>query len=75
MTQSENAKKINAVILYWSATGNTEKVANTIRESLVRDGVELEIKKMADAADIDLYKYDLVFLGAPSYSSTPTGMR
>jgi hypothetical protein len=66
---SENKPK--TLILYWSATGNTEKVARTIEKALRTAGLEPVVKKVADAGELDLYDYDLVFLGCPSYSFAP----
>jgi len=54
-----------------SATGTTEKVANTILDTLIHAGIKPIIKKVAEAADVQLYDFDLVFLGAPSYSFQP----
>ena len=62
---------MKALILYWSATGNTEKVATTIRSSLSKAGIDGKMVKIADGVDIDLYDYDLVFLGSPSYQFLP----
>lgn len=58
---------MKAIVIYWSATGNTEKVANTIRSSLTEDKVNVKVVKMSEADNIDLYEYDLVLLGCPSY--------
>lgn len=71
MPEKEADREIKTLLLYWSATGNTEKVANTIRDTLVREGVKPTVKKVADAASEEMYDYDLVFLGAPSYSFQP----
>ena len=62
---------MNALILYWSATGNTEKVANTIKNSLKGFNVDAEFLKITDSLDIDVLGYDLVFLGSPSYQFLP----
>jgi len=71
VNQIRHKSVLKTLIIYWSATGNTEKVANTIRETLVREGITPTFKKVADAAAEELYDYDLVFLGAPSYSFQP----
>ena len=62
---------MKALITYWSATGNTEKVANTIQNALVKEKIKTEVVKIADEGDIDLLEYDLVFLGSPSYQFLP----
>jgi flavodoxin len=62
---------MKAAIVYWSKTGNTEKVARTIREGLEAAGFEVEFKKVQEAEDLDFYAYDLVCVGFPSYHWHP----
>lgn len=57
-----------ALILYWSATGNTEKVARSIEQGLSAGGYSTRLQRVADAAEEDFYAYDLVCFGAPSYN-------
>lgn len=57
-----------AVVLYWTHTGNTEKVAARIRAGLEAGGFEAETRRVADAADVDFFDYDLVCVGFPSYN-------
>jgi len=60
-----------AVIIYWSKTGNTEKVANAIKQGLEEADVQVTLKKPEEAENIDYFEYDLVCVGAPSYSWHP----
>ena len=60
-----------AAIIYWSKTGNTEKVAFAIREGLEEAGVRVSMKKAEEAEDIDFFDYDLVCVGFPSYQWHP----
>lgn len=60
-----------AVIIYWSKTGNTEKVAFAIKEGLLDAGVKVTIKKPEDAEDIDFFDYNLICVGTPSYAWHP----
>jgi flavodoxin len=60
-----------ALIIYWSKTGNTEKVANAIKEGLEEADVEVTIKKPEEAEALDYFNYDLVCVGCPSYSWHP----
>jgi flavodoxin len=39
------------LIIYWSATGNTEKVAAAIGETLIREGIKPVIKKVGEAKE------------------------
>jgi flavodoxin len=71
MTETDKETRLNALIIYFSATGNTEKVANTIVEILKEKKVKAKLLKVQDAAEEELYDYDLIFLGTPSHSSLP----
>ncbi len=60
-----------ALVVYWSATGNTEKVAGAIVRALGQQGIPTTLKRVEEAAGEELLDYDLVFLGAPSYRFLP----
>ena len=62
---------MKAAILYWSAGGNTQKVAQAIQEALEASGVENVIQRIGDAQDLDWFDYDLVCVGFPSYQWSP----
>jgi flavodoxin len=61
----------SALLIYWSKTGNTEKVANAIKQGLEERGVQVTMKRTEEAEDIDYFDFDLVCVGAPSYSWHP----
>jgi flavodoxin I len=58
---------MKATIIYWSKTGNTEKVALAINEGLEAAGAEVLLKRTEEATDVDFYDYDLICIGFPSY--------
>jgi flavorubredoxin len=62
---------MKSVIIYWSKTRNTEKVAFSIKDGLESAGVEVSLKKMEEAGDIDFYDYDLICFGFPSHQWHP----
>jgi hypothetical protein len=62
---------MKAAILYWSKTGNTEKVALVIRGELEAAGVDVLLKRTEEAGDVDFYGYDLICVGFPSYRWHP----
>ncbi len=62
----------NAVIIYDSKTGNTEKVAFTIKGSIEKAGLNVSTIKVDEAKDIDFFNYDLVCIGTPIYQLNPT---
>ena len=63
--------KLRALTIYWSSTGNTEKVAKTIHNTLECQNITATIVKIEEAKEVELYEYDLIFLGAPSYMWLP----
>jgi len=63
---------MNALVLYDSLGGNTQKVAERIHNTLGRGSVESEFVKVSADTDIDLYDYDLLFLGSPVIAWGPT---
>ncbi len=64
---------MDAAVIYWSKTGNTEKVALAIKSSLEGDGARVTCKKAEEARDLDWFSYDLVCLGFPAYQWSPPG--
>ena len=44
---------MNALIIYWSATGNTKLVAETIHNTLKNSGVNSTLKRVEEAKDED----------------------
>lgn len=60
-----------ALIIYWSKTGNTEKVASAIKKGLEETSIQVTMKRPEEAENIDYFDYDLVCVGAPSYSWHP----
>jgi len=71
MPKNQTGRELKVLIIYWSATGNTEKVAAAIQQALSREGLKPVIKKVAEAAEEELFHYDLIFLGSPSYMWQP----
>jgi flavodoxin len=71
MPANQPGRELKTLLIYWSATGNTEKVANTIRDTLLSNGITPLVRKVVDAAGENLFDYDLIFFGAPSYSFQP----
>jgi flavodoxin len=62
---------VRAAVVYWSRTGNTEKVARTIEQALQAGGVDVTYHCVEDAAELDWFSYDLLCLGFPSYGWSP----
>ena len=62
---------MKSLILYWSSGGNTKKVADTILSVLEEANISVDIERITEDLQTDLYEYDLVFFGAPSYQWIP----
>jgi len=56
----------NISIIYWSATGNTEKMAMAIAEGANVEGNIVRLIEVAKASKDDVLKADAVALGCPS---------
>lgn len=65
------AERKTSLVLYWSRSGNTEKVARVIHDSLSRSGFESTLLRIEPDLDVDYFDYNLVFCGAPVYSFLP----
>jgi len=59
--------------LYFSSTGNTEKVAQRISATAAKAGHEVDTVKISGdrKEDVDLLRYDLVFIGSGVYQWLP----
>jgi len=61
----------SALIIYFSSTGNTQKVACAIKEGFEKEGVAVDLTKPQEAFDLDFFGYDLVCVGSPSIEWQP----
>lgn len=57
--------------LYFSATGNTAKVADKIDAALRENGHEVHTMKVTRDLEVDVLAYDYVFLGSGVYEWLP----
>jgi len=59
---------MNVLVVYYSESGNTEKVARAIYDEVSREN-HVDSKRVNEVAVKDLTKYDLIFLGSACHSS------
>lgn len=52
-------------IIYWSGTGNTEAMANTIKDGAIAKGAEVTVTRVTDADDKSL-NADVILFGCPA---------
>lgn len=55
---------------YYSRTGNTKKMAETIAGALTREGLDVVLKRVEDTAAGELPGFQAVVLGSPTYYGT-----
>jgi len=56
-----------AIVIYYSKTGNTQKMAESITGGLRNEGVETTLKDVRNAEAAELLKYDCIIIGSPTY--------
>lgn len=60
----ENTMKVS--IVFWSGTGNTEAMANAIKEGVEGTGAEVVLKSVDKASESDVLDADVALLGCSS---------
>jgi NAD(P)H dehydrogenase (quinone) len=58
------------LVIYYSQSGNTEKMAKAICEGIEKEKVEYALKKIEDTKADDLLKFDGILIGSPTYYGT-----
>jgi len=61
------------LIVYYSRSGNTGKMAEFIKEGILAEGIEAEVKKVKDAKVDELPDYEGIVMGSPTYYGTMAG--
>ena len=57
--------------LYFSTTGNTDKVAKTISDTVQQAGHQVDTVRIIKSEPVDVLPYDLVFVGSGVYEWLP----
>jgi hypothetical protein len=70
-TTMQEAPVKRAIVVYWSHSGNTEKVAMSIERGLTIAGMSTVLMKVQEAQNTDFFHYDLVCFGFPSHNWHP----
>ncbi|MGC8804637.1 MAG: flavodoxin family protein, partial [Candidatus Ratteibacteria bacterium] len=58
-------------IVYYSRTGNTEKMAQEIQKGVLEENVEAVVKKVEETEPEELLNYDGIIAGSPTYFGGP----
>lgn len=54
-------------VIYYSRTGNTQKMAQSVAQGVKEEGVEVVIKKAEEASPEDFLKWEGIIVGSPTY--------
>lgn len=55
------------LIVYYSRTGNTERMARNIEKGAIQEGAEVVVKRVQDVKAKELLDYDGLIFGSPTY--------
>jgi NAD(P)H dehydrogenase (quinone) len=56
-----------ALVIYYSRTGNTKKMAEGVADGLKKEGCDAALKDIKDVEADELLKYDALVMGSPTY--------
>ena len=56
-----------ALVIYYTQSGNTKKMAESVAEGIQKAGVEAVVKDVLDVKADELLKYDGIIIGSPTY--------
>jgi len=59
-----------ALVIYYSQTGNTKKMAKSVIEGIKKEGMGASLKDVKDVHARELLKYDAIVIGSPTYYGT-----
>jgi NAD(P)H dehydrogenase (quinone) len=59
-----------AVVIYYSRSGNTKKMAEVITEAIKNEGVDCDLKSVSEITIKALLDYDAIIIGSPTYYGT-----
>lgn len=57
----------HALVIYYSRSGNTRKMAEMISQAIAKEGVAADLKEVKDVLPDDLLKYEGIIIGSPTY--------
>jgi len=62
---------MKSIVIYFSQTGNTEKVARAIQAGIAQETGHCDLQEIRDANAFRLKDYDLIGFGAPVFAGCP----
>lgn len=61
---------MKGIVIYDTSHGNTQKIAETITETLKESGIEVDLFHVKDTRKLSAKDYDLLILGSPTKFGT-----
>ena len=58
------------LVIYYTQSGNTKRMAESVVEGIKKEGVEVIIKDVKEVKAGELLKYDGIIIGSPTYYGT-----
>ena len=62
---------MKSIVIYFSQTGNTEKVARAIQTGITQVTAQCDLQEIRDTNPLRLKDYDLIGLGSPVFGGCP----
>jgi len=56
-----------ALVIYYSKSGNTKKMAEIVAEAINIEGLQVQLKDIKDVAVEELANYEAILIGSPTY--------
>ncbi len=56
-----------ALVIYYSRTGNTKKMAQLVSSAIQKEGIDSDLKAVSEVKVDELLKYDAIIIGSPTY--------
>ncbi|OGX17438.1 MAG: flavodoxin, partial [Omnitrophica WOR_2 bacterium RBG_13_44_8b] len=56
-----------AIVIYYSRSGNTKKMAELVSDGIKKEGLEVTLKDVKDVKCDELLNYDCIVMGSPTY--------
>ena len=58
---------MKVLVIYYSQTGNTKKMAELVVEGVRSEGVDVELKDIGEIKAGELLKVEAIIIGSPTY--------
>ena len=61
---------LKALVVYYSQSGNTKKMAESVAEGIQKEGIDVVLKEAKNIQADELLAYDAILIGSPTYYGT-----